>query len=76
MKFQLALALVTIASVFAATPDGKLATEIQECGAAGSCEGPGGGDLCNDRCKRCSGPTGMYHRGTLNYKGLHAYFYS
>nr|BAD13414.1 anti-biotic-peptide 1 [Rhizopus microsporus var. oligosporus] len=33
------------------------------CGAEGSCHGFGGGELCNDRCKRCSGPTGKYKRG-------------
>lgn len=25
------------------------AAQIEGCGAAGSCVGPGGGDLCNDR---------------------------
>jgi hypothetical protein len=33
------------------------------CGAAGSCHGIGGGDLCNDRCTKCSGPSGTYRRG-------------
>ncbi|KAF9468353.1 hypothetical protein BDZ94DRAFT_1119735, partial [Collybia nuda] len=33
------------------------------CGAEGSCRGIGGSELCNDRCKRCSGPTGRYSRG-------------
>lgn len=26
-----------------------LAAQVEGCGAAGSCAGPGGGDLCNDR---------------------------
>ncbi|KAI9291059.1 hypothetical protein K502DRAFT_155944 [Neoconidiobolus thromboides FSU 785] len=65
MKFQSALlfAIASLSTVIAATPDGKLATEIQACGAAGSCKGPGGGDLCNDRCKQCSGPSGKYKKG-------------
>ena len=33
------------------------------CGAEGSCHGLGGSELCNDRCKRCTGPSGPYTRG-------------
>ncbi|KAM3581040.1 hypothetical protein VKS41_006485 [Umbelopsis sp. WA50703] len=40
-----------------------MSIEKRDCGAAGSCAGFGGEELCNDRCKRCSGPTGKYRRG-------------
>ncbi|KAI9292882.1 hypothetical protein K502DRAFT_367222 [Neoconidiobolus thromboides FSU 785] len=65
MKFQSTL-LITIASLstaIAAAPEANIAAEIQACGAAGSCKGIGGRKLCNDRCKKCSGPTGPYKKG-------------
>jgi len=70
MKFTLLAlavfsALVTFNGV-TANPAGApafVAENLASCGAAGSCEGFGGADLCNDRCKRCSGTTGPYDRG-------------
>ncbi|KAJ2962564.1 hypothetical protein NQZ79_g2417 [Umbelopsis isabellina] len=69
MKFtSVVAAFVAIAYANAAVVDVTevpkyTAIEKRDCGAAGSCHGLGGHELCNDRCKRCSGPTGKYHRG-------------
>ncbi|KAI9292881.1 hypothetical protein K502DRAFT_351563 [Neoconidiobolus thromboides FSU 785] len=65
MKFQTTLlfAIASLSVILAAAPEGKIASEIQECGAAGSCKAPAGARLCNDRCKRCSGPSGRYKKG-------------
>ncbi len=35
-----------------------------QCGASGSCVGVGGAKLCNDRCKKCYGPSGYYTSGS------------
>lgn len=52
MKLSLLLttALVACASAAATVQSSELHTlEARACGAAGSCRGFGGGDLCNDR---------------------------
>ncbi|KAG6980309.1 hypothetical protein FocnCong_v009885 [Fusarium oxysporum f. sp. conglutinans] len=72
MKFTAASAIIVgvLATTTFATPTDfsktsprDLAAQLEGCGAAGSCQGPGGGELCNDRCKRCTGETGPYSRG-------------
>lgn len=71
MQFNsLFLTLAAFAAVAVAAPESTPAPvafaqafEIQACGAAGSCNGIPNAELCNDRCKRCSGPTGSYKRG-------------
>lgn len=63
VAFLAAIVAVNAAAVDI-TPNAKyVALDKRDCGAAGSCNGAGGSDLCNDRCKRCSGPTGNYARG-------------
>jgi hypothetical protein len=68
MKLTIAF-IFTLASVAISAPSElDTATSLaqnaaQACGAAGSCKGFGGGDLCNDRCKKCTGTSGHYSRG-------------
>ena len=48
-----------------------------QCGAADSCKGVGGGALCNDRCKKCKGPSGYYKRGAcggLGWQRCYCYY--
>ncbi|KAK7421651.1 hypothetical protein QQX98_002118 [Neonectria punicea] len=66
------------ASTSASASESVSKTELVEaasaspgCGAAGSCVGTGGGELCNDRCKHCSGPSGQYTRGECCGFGWH-----
>ncbi|EGU72827.1 hypothetical protein FOXB_16664 [Fusarium oxysporum f. sp. conglutinans Fo5176] len=58
MKFTAASAIIVgvLATTTFATPTDfsktsprDLAAQLEGCGAAGSCQGPGGGELCNDR---------------------------
>ncbi|KAI9924207.1 hypothetical protein MW887_007157 [Aspergillus wentii] len=73
MKLSLLLttALVACASAAATVQSSELHTlEARACGAAGSCRGFGGGDLCNDRCKKCEGTSGKYKRGKCCGTGL------
>ncbi len=56
MKAIYVLLLVTLVLAAVTTVDSG-------CAAAGSCRGFGGGKLCNDRCKKCSGPSGNYAKG-------------
>ncbi|KAJ6441392.1 retrovirus polyprotein [Purpureocillium lavendulum] len=75
MKFtQVPIVLALLIPAIAAMPAGESVDmtersddmnvfEARACGAAGACKGVGGGDLCNDRCKKCSGPSGKYKKG-------------
>ncbi|EXL64542.1 hypothetical protein FOPG_19201 [Fusarium oxysporum f. sp. conglutinans race 2 54008] len=60
MKFTAASAIIVgvLATTTFATPTDfsktsprDLAAQLEGCGAAGSCQGPGGGELCNDRVR-------------------------
>ncbi|XP_037050576.1 uncharacterized protein LOC119084614 [Bradysia coprophila] len=60
--------LPEVSSETVETDSTELPSEISDenailCGAAGSCQGIGGGALCHDRCRQCSGPSGPYTRG-------------
>ncbi|RYP05573.1 hypothetical protein DL765_009807 [Monosporascus sp. GIB2] len=61
--FLSSTASAAVASVPRDIVDTGLSLEPRQCGAADSCRGTGGGKLCNDRCKRCSGPSGKYKSG-------------
>lgn len=72
MRFSLTIVLA-LASVAYSLPKEEAqldaATSLAQsaanaCGAAGSCHGPGGGELCNDRCEHCTDSHGKpYTRG-------------
>lgn len=59
MKLTTTLLITILSTTTLATPtsvdisprDMAPAAQIEGCGAAGSCAGPGGGDLCNDRVR-------------------------
>ncbi|RYP48347.1 hypothetical protein DL768_005766 [Monosporascus sp. mg162] len=61
--FLSSTAWAAVPSVLHDIGDAGAMLEPRQCGAAGSCKGTGGGKLCNDRCKKCSGPSGKYKSG-------------
>ncbi|UNI16533.1 hypothetical protein JDV02_002961 [Purpureocillium takamizusanense] len=89
MKFaQVPVVLALLIPAIAAMPAGEAVDmtersenintlEARACGAAGSCKGVGGGDLCNDRCKKCKGPSGYYKKGEcggLGWQRCYCYY--
>ncbi|KAA8650993.1 uncharacterized protein ATNIH1004_003684 [Aspergillus tanneri] len=53
-------------SAYAAAVDTELEArtlQARSCGIDDVCFGTGGGDLCNDRCKKCKGDSGYYKKG-------------
>ncbi|KAL6858339.1 hypothetical protein ACO1O0_005800 [Amphichorda felina] len=69
---QIPIIFAILVPAIAALPEGeksdvaanaKVDAGTLSCGAEGSCVGVGGGDLCNDRCKQCEGPSGKYTKG-------------
>ncbi|RYP01140.1 hypothetical protein DL766_007686 [Monosporascus sp. MC13-8B] len=58
--FLSSTASAAVANVPRDTVDTGILLEPKQCGAADSCRGTGGGKLCNNRYKKCSGPSGKY----------------
>ncbi|KAI9036126.1 uncharacterized protein KD926_002267 [Aspergillus affinis] len=67
-------------SAYSAAVDSEHQThtlQARACNIDDVCLGTGGGDLCNDRCKKCKGDSGYYKKGEcggLGWQRCYCYY--